>query len=105
MAGARFAVQGRKTLDWWTSSNPCPVRRAGMEDKVVMEKTALTTAEAAARISERHNITVPPATLAQWIARGQIPARKLGRMWFLEEKDVDAFTPPSLRGREEKQNG
>lgn len=48
----------------------------------------MTTAQAAARLG------VAVRTIQAWIKSGRLPARKMGRDWFIAEADLETFSPP-----------
>jgi len=49
--------------------------------------------EEVARLKGRH-----PTAVRAWCSSGLLPARKLGRVWFIAARDAEGFRPPA-RGR------
>jgi excisionase family DNA binding protein len=55
----------------------------------------LLTPEEAARI-----LAVSPKSVREWLRQGKLKGVKVGRLWRIRERDLEAFLDPALRALE-----
>ncbi len=62
-----------------------PSRRRNSRDGILRGMDVLSVDEAAAELD------IAPRNLRTWILRGRLKAKKVGPIWLIERKDLDAF--------------